>query len=46
MGFSMINVGYATLKWWKERIDQLTSQGLREDAYALYLEFTSDGCEL
>ena len=42
----MPNVGSATLKWWKERIDQLTREGLGEEAYALYMEFTSDGCEL
>lgn len=40
------NVGYTTLRWWKERIDALTKQGLSGEAYALYMEFTFDGCEL
>ena len=42
----VLNVGYTTLRWWKERIDALTKQGLSGEAYALYMEFTSDGCEL
>ena len=40
------NVGYTTLRWWKGRIDALTKQGLSGEAYALYMEFTFDGCEL
>ena len=39
-------VGYTTMKWWKERINELVKEGKSEDAHALYQEFSSDGGEL
>ena len=39
-------VGYTTMKWWKERINELVKEGKSEDAHALFQEFSSDGGEL
>ena len=39
-------VSYTTMRWWKERINELIKEGNAEDAHALYQEFSSDGGEL